>query len=155
MAGCMRPAPGTWGSVAAALVALLLMALCPPAWWWLLFALAALLATIAGLLSCPWAITWYQRGDPSAVVIDEVAGLWLTLALLFALPQTPSSGWQVYATVAVALLAFRVFDVAKPWPVSILERLPGGWGIMIDDLAAGLYAAGCAGVLLMIVHAAG
>lgn len=148
--GCIRPAPGTWGTVAAVLVALPLFFLAPAQWWWLSFAIAACLATVLGLLSCPWSIRWYQRSDPSSVVIDEVAGMWLALALIFALPQAPTSGWMLYVSVAVAFAAFRVFDVAKPWPVYTLERLPGGWGIMFDDLAAGLYAALCVALMVMV-----
>lgn len=68
--------------------------------------------------------------DPGVVVVDEVAGQWLTL---IGLPFTP--------LVALAgFLLFRVMDVVKPWPARDLERLPGGWGIMADDVAAGLYA---------------
>ena len=68
--------------------------------------------------------------DPGLVVVDEVAGQWLTLV---ALPFTP-------VTALVGFLAFRAMDIVKPWPARDLERLHGGWGIMADDLAAGVYA---------------
>jgi phosphatidylglycerophosphatase A len=78
-----------------------------------------------------------QVTDPGAVVIDEVAGQWLALATVVTLrPESLSLG-----VVAASFLLFRVADILKPWPVSALERLPGGWGIMADDLAAGLLAA--------------
>jgi phosphatidylglycerophosphatase A len=64
------------------------------------------------------------------VVVDEVAGMWTSLLLL---PFTP-------AVVAAAFVAFRVMDVTKPYPARQLEALPGGWGIMSDDMMAGVYA---------------
>jgi phosphatidylglycerophosphatase A len=67
--------------------------------------------------------------DPSIVVIDEVVGM---LVALFALPLRA-------ADVLAAFLCFRVFDIAKPFPLRRLEARPGGWGIMLDDLVAGLY----------------
>ena len=70
------------------------------------------------------------RKDPGIVVVDEVVGQWVTLA---ALPFTP-------VTAALGFLLFRVMDVVKPWPARDLERLPGGWGIMADDVMAGVYA---------------
>ena len=68
--------------------------------------------------------------DPGIVVVDEVLGQWVTL---LALPFTP-------ATAALGFLLFRAMDIVKPWPARDLERLPGGWGIMADDVAAGVYA---------------
>ncbi len=71
-----------------------------------------------------------HRKDPSVVVIDEVVGM---LVALFAVPLRA-------AAVLAAFLCFRVFDIAKPFPLRRLEARPGGWGIMLDDLVAGLYA---------------
>jgi len=68
--------------------------------------------------------------DSPKVVIDEVAGMWLSL---FAIPVTP-------AYVAAGLVLFRVFDIAKPLFIRRMERAAGGWGVMLDDLLAGLYA---------------
>jgi phosphatidylglycerophosphatase A len=68
--------------------------------------------------------------DPGIVVVDEVAGQWVTLA---GLPFTP-------ATALAGFLLFRAMDVIKPWPARDLERLPGGLGIVSDDVAAGVYA---------------
>lgn len=70
-----------------------------------------------------------RRKDPSVVVIDEVVGM---LVALFALPLR-------VVDVLVAFLCFRIFDIAKPFPLRRLEAQPGGWGIMLDDLVAGLY----------------
>src|SRR5699024_7601541 len=70
------------------------------------------------------------RKDPGLVVWDEVIGMWATMALL---PFTP-------LTAAVGFFLFRVMDVLKPWPARQLEALPEGWGIMSDDVMAGIYA---------------
>ena len=70
------------------------------------------------------------RKDPGLVVVDEVVGMWVTLV---GLPFVPF-------TAAVGFVLFRVMDVVKPWPARDLERLSGGWGIMADDVAAGVYA---------------
>ena len=86
------------------------------------------LLTLAGL----WASGSYARAvktkDPSQVVIDEGAGMWLALL------NVPHTWWMVIA----AVIFFRVFDITKPPPIRQLEQLPDGWGIMMDDLAAGL-----------------
>ncbi len=134
--GFLRPAPGTWASIAAGLAA---WALCQTADQALL--LPALLAgscvaLAAGLLSSPAAIRHFARKDPSQVVIDEVFGTWAAVACI---PPAVLHRQPLLA-VALAVLAFRVFDIAKPWPVNCFERLPGAWGIMADDLAAGLVA---------------
>lgn len=72
-----------------------------------------------------------DRPDPSLAVMDEFIGMWATCLLL---PK--SIPWLV-----AAFLCFRILDVVKPWPINRLERLPGGLGIMADDLAAGLVGA--------------
>ena len=68
--------------------------------------------------------------DPGIVVVDEVVGMWTSLLFL---PLTP-------ATALAGFLLFRVMDVFKPYPARQFESLPGGWGIMTDDLMAGIYA---------------
>jgi phosphatidylglycerophosphatase A len=68
--------------------------------------------------------------DPSIVVIDEIVGMWISLLLL---PKTP-------AVIFASFIAFRVMDIAKPEPARRLERVPNGWGIMLDDVVAGIYA---------------
>lgn len=118
-------APGTFGSLAAALIYLLLPAMRPLAIIVPLIIIVSLLGVWAG------GVMEEEYGnDPSAVVIDELAGQWLALA---ALP-----GGAV--TVALSFAFFRLFDIAKPGPVDRVQRLPGGWGIMTDDLLAGVLA---------------
>jgi phosphatidylglycerophosphatase A len=118
-------APGTAGSA----VGLLLfwpMAALP--WPWQ--AAAAAVLFLVGSLAAGRVARRVGLKDPGIVVVDEVVGQWVTLA---ALPFTP-------VTAAVGFLLFRVMDVVKPWPARDLERVPGGWGIMADDVAAGIYA---------------
>jgi phosphatidylglycerophosphatase A len=95
----------------------------------------AFLALVAGSLAVgPWACGSLVREDdpdPKRAVWDEVAGVWLTCLLL---PKTLP--W-----LAAAFLLFRVLDILKPWPIRRFERLPGGWGIMADDVAAGVIGA--------------
>lgn len=118
-------APGTAGS----LVGLLLfLPLAGRAFWIQLAAVVAV--TILGVLAGGRLATTLGAKDPGVVVVDEVAGQWITF---LALPMTP-----VIAVAGFAL--FRVMDIVKPWPARALERLPGGLGIMADDVAAGIYA---------------
>lgn len=142
-AGLLRPAPGTWGSLAAALMALAAMLVLPPdSSRWVLLT-AVVLVTIAGVVCAPAAIARFGVKDPSQVVVDEVAGTWLAIAILPAHILA-----QPLLAVAVALALFRVFDIAKPWPIGWCERLPRGWGIMSDDLVAGALA-GCLATALL------
>lgn len=123
--GYLPRAPGTWGSLAAL----------PPAaaihWAGGPWALGLAGVAVAGLGI--WACQRYLLGesaDPPEVVIDEVAGQWLALVPLALDPLHYLAGFA----------AFRLFDTLKPWPIRRLERLPGGWGVMLDDVAAGLAA---------------
>ena len=118
-------APGTAGS----LVGLLLfLPLAGRALWIQLAAVVAV--TILGVLAGGRLATTLGAKDPGVVVVDEVAGQWITF---LALPMTP-------VTAVAGFLLFRVMDIVKPWPARALERLPGGLGIMADDVAAGVYA---------------
>lgn len=126
-AGLLPWAPGTWGSLAAL----------PCAWAIVSLAGAAGLAAAAALL---FAVGCRAAGetaraagqpDPGPVVIDEVAAQWLVLT---AAPLD----WPAYAA---GFALFRMFDVVKPWPIRAIERrVKGGLGIMLDDVAAALYA---------------
>lgn len=91
--------------------------------------------------------------DHPAIVIDEVVGLWLAVLIpLTLIPLPIELRWWVLLG---ALALFRIFDIAKPWPVSQLERtLPGGWGVVLDDLAAGAMAGLCLTVIATAVRAA-
>ena len=118
-------APGTAGSIVGLLLFLPLAGL---AWPVQLAATAVL--TLVGVFAAGRVARVVERKDPGLVVVDEVAGQWITF---LALPVTP-------VTALAGFLLFRVMDIVKPWPARDLERLPGGLGIMADDVAAGIYA---------------
>ena len=105
----------------------------------------AFIALIAGaVIVGPWAcgsLTSAYDPDPKRAVWDEVAGMWLTCLFL---PKTLP--W-----LAAAFLLFRVLDVTKPWPIRRFERLPGGYGIMADDVAAGVVGAGLLNLVYRVV----
>ncbi|MGA2896653.1 MAG: phosphatidylglycerophosphatase A [Acidobacteriaceae bacterium] len=131
-AGRMKPGPGTYGSVAAALLWFGAAHLFHPGRLALALAtaVAALLITLIGIPAATIVARESGRQDPGFVVIDEVAGQWI--ALIAVRPD-----WQ---HAALALVLFRLFDIWKPWPIRRLEALPAGTGIMLDDVAAGLLA---------------
>ena len=118
-------APGTAGSAVGVLLFWPLAAL---AWPWQMAASAGLF--VIGVAASSRLARLVGEEDPGVVVVDEVVGQWLTLA---ALPFTP-------AVALAGFVLFRVMDVVKPWPARSLERLHGGWGIMADDVMAGVYA---------------
>jgi phosphatidylglycerophosphatase A len=138
-AGYGKPGPGTWGSVAAVLLWAAFARLAHPTAAALLLALGIGIG-IAQVVGVPAATIVEResgRTDPGFVVIDEVIGQWITL---LGCPADWRHG-------VIALVLFRLFDITKPFPVRRLERLPGGWGIIFDDVAAGLYALGVAFLL--------
>jgi phosphatidylglycerophosphatase A len=118
-------APGTAGSAVGLLLWWPLSTLSP-----LVQAVAIVVVSLVGVAAATHVARAVALKDPAIVVVDEVVGMWLTL---FALPLTP-------VTAAVGFLLFRALDVWKPFPARRLEFLPGGWGIVADDLMVGLYA---------------
>lgn len=123
--GLAPRAPGTAGSLLGLL--LFLPALALPVAVQLAVILAALLL---GIWICDRVAAELALKDPGGIVWDEFVGMWITMLLL------PDWRW-----LPVAFLLFRLFDIAKPWPVSWADRqLTGGLGIMLDDVIAGLYA---------------
>jgi phosphatidylglycerophosphatase A len=131
-AGLLKPGPGTYGSIAAVLLWFGAAHLLHPAPVALAIgtAIAALAATFIGIPAATIVARESGREDPGHVVIDEVAG---QLIALIAIP----ADWR---HAVISLLLFRIFDILKPPPIRQLERLPGGTGIMLDDVAAGLFA---------------
>ena len=125
--GYLPLAPGTW---AAALSAIIWCALCltksnPFVWQLILMPLLV----FAGVY-CTDKILKEEEKDPSYIVIDEFAGLWFSL--LFIQPS--------YKNAIAGFILFRIFDIAKPWGIKKMENFKKGWGIMLDDLLAGLYS---------------
>lgn len=135
--GLMRPAPGTWGSLAAVLLG------------WAIFrflgfpmlAVAVAAACAAGFWAVRVELAGREGADPGEIVIDEVAGQ--GLALLFpaaAFWFRDFEGWLPYPAPLAAFLFFRLFDIWKPWLVGRADRRGDADGVMIDDLWAGLFA---------------
>jgi phosphatidylglycerophosphatase A len=128
--GRLRPGPGTWGSAAVALLwAAVAYGLAPS----LRTPVAIALALLVTLIGIPAATTVSRAAgvkDPQFVVIDEVAG---QLIALVAVPLA----WKSFLA---GFILFRAFDIVKPPPVQQLEKLPEGLGIVLDDVAAGIYA---------------
>jgi phosphatidylglycerophosphatase A len=149
-AGHLRPAPGTWASA----IAVVLAVLAYQAGLALLVPVGALVATVVGFLILPEYLQGHLNTDPSEVVIDEVAGQWLALSFTVIplwrhnvadLALTAWPGW------AVPFLLFRLFDIWKPWLVGRADRMETPAGVMLDDLWAGLFA-GLSSVMLAGVY---
>jgi len=136
--GYLRPAPGSWGSAATILL------------WWLIarnISTAqlpyvcgglALFAIAVGIPAATLVARASGKEDPQFVVIDETAGQLITLI-------TAPLTWKC---LLAGFILFRAFDIVKPPPIRMLERLPEGTGIVIDDVGAGLYALAVMQVLL-------
>jgi phosphatidylglycerophosphatase A len=130
--GYLRPGPGTWGSAAGLLLWLAVAHWAHPTRGHLAIgtAVAALILLLVGIPAS--AIVAREAGteDPSFVVLDEVVGQWIALIGATTLPWA----WLL------AFLLFRVFDILKPPPARQFDRMHSGFGIMMDDVAAGVYA---------------
>jgi phosphatidylglycerophosphatase A len=138
-AGRLKPGPGTWGSAAALALWAVYAWLVHPSPTGLTAAVAVgiVLAIAVGVPAATIVARETGAEDPQFVVIDEVAGQWI--ALLFS-----PVDWKHGLT---AFILFRLFDMTKPFPIRRLESLPEGWGIVFDDVAAGLYALAIASLL--------
>lgn len=128
-AGRLRPGPGTWGSLATALLWWLIASHLPPSARLPVIGLLIVLSVAVGIPAATLEARGCGKKDPSHVVIDEVAG---QLVTLIAAPI----GWKA---LLAGFILFRAFDILKPPPIRRLERLPEGTGIVVDDLGAGIY----------------
>jgi len=128
-AGRLRPGPGTWGSLAAALLWWLLAAQLPESARVPVILLLIVLTTAIGIPAATLEARGCGKKDPQHVVIDEVAG---QLVTLIACPI-------LWKPLLCGFILFRAFDIVKPPPIRSLEKLPEGTGIVVDDLVAGIY----------------
>ena len=127
--GLSKIVPGTVGTLMSIPVYLLLVD-----FHWSVYLTVLILSTIIGIYFCEYATKELEVHDHPGIVWDEFVGFWLTMFLV------PFS-WQ---TLVIGFLLFRFFDMVKPWPISIADkRVHGGFGIMLDDLLAGLAALFC------------
>ena len=129
--GLAPKAPGTFGTLAAVPLFFLMSGLTP-----LFYGIIVLAVCVSGIYICEKTAKDVGVHDHGAIVWDEFAGLFITM---FMVPVS----WQ---SVIVGFILFRLFDIAKPWPISIADKkLTGGFGIMLDDIIAGLFS-------LVIMH---
>jgi len=134
--GLLRPAPGTWGSLVAILI-----------WYFAEFLHSSIhiilpIFILFSWLICSQASHDSESKDNSAIVIDEMAGMLVTLSFV-------SHGVTTYLA---AFLLFRLFDIWKPWPISWVDNnVKGGLGILLDDLIAGLFAGGIIYAIFLLI----
>ena len=151
--GMLRQAPGTWGSLPPVVLALGLVWALPDTMLVSIAPIMAGLAVIASVLCIaltPWAEQHFQTDDPGQEVIDEIAGMALTVAVSPLVSATlASSRTELTITIGLCFVLFRWFDIFKPPPIAQLQRLPAGWGVLLDDLLAGVVAAGCTWALML------
>ena len=155
--GRIRCAPGTFGSFLGLLWFLVLV-------WpqhFGVFAAGALGGVLASAWLCGVAERTLKRIDPPSIVLDEIVSVPLCCAgwvvwFWMKTGEMPSPGFFLTGPscwgVAGAFVAFRVFDIVKPWPVSALQRLPGGWGVTLDDVMAACYVNAAAAVLWLFAR---
>ena len=132
--GLVSFAPGTIGTLVGVVICLLCLPLTWPMRLLIVIALLALSIYVADR-----AEKIYQKKDDQRIVIDEIIGIQITM-----LPVTIT-----VLRLCVGFVLFRIFDILKPFPLGNLQRLPGGWGVVIDDVAAGIYAGA---VLWLLVY---
>ena len=133
--------PGTMGTLASIPLYLLLVQLPFPA-----YIVAVVMSCIIGIKICQ--VTSDDMGvhDHGSIVWDEFAGFWITMSLVPML-NIPTDDWKWLFT---GFVLFRFYDMVKPWPIGWLDqRIHGGWGIMIDDIVAGIVSSVC---LQLLIH---
>ncbi len=137
--GYLPKAPGTWGSIFAILIFFLTARMIPhegffmvgflPVSWFAI--VLGIITTVLGIYTSQRLADEWREKDPGEIVIDEFAGIFFACALV-----TPT-----LFSLAAAFLLFRFFDIVKPGPITKLQNLPGGQGIVLDDVLAGIFAA--------------
>ncbi len=145
--GRLPVAPGTWGSLPPAIIFTLMSYFGAPG---VLISIVMVALVLFGSAVCvkfaPIVIVATGKDDPAEVVADELAGQALTFLAVPLLATWPTTGNQIWVTAILGFLLFRLFDITKPWPIRKLEKLSSGWGILADDLLAGVYA----GIVLLV-----
>jgi phosphatidylglycerophosphatase A len=124
--GYLPIAPGTWGSLAAIAVWFIIIDSIST----ITFIVVIVIIFTFGVYTSSVTERYLKKKDPSIIIIDEWVGQWITLLFLH-----KSLKWGL-----VAFALFRLFDIWKPYPIKTIEKIQGGWGIMLDDVVAGVYA---------------
>ena len=138
----MPIAPGTWGSLPPAVAFALMLYFGAPALA-IVGAMAAFIiaASVACVACVPAVAALVGKTDPGEVVVDEVAGQAVAFLIIPLILPADLSMKQGCLIAGLGFLLFRVLDISKPWPIKKLEALPAGWGVLADDLLAGVFAA--------------
>jgi phosphatidylglycerophosphatase A len=146
--GRLPIAPGTWGSLPVVVIfAVMCQFQLPTPSITLVMAILVIAGSVICVEFAPAAIAATGKDDPGEVVADELAGQALTfLVIPFFIPVILTPG-QICIITSAGFLLFRFFDITKPWPIRKLEKFPKGWGILADDLLAGVFAA----IVLLII----
>lgn len=138
----MPIAPGTWGSLPPALAFGIMVHFGAPAAAIVAVMVAFVVAASVACVACVPAVEALAgKTDPGEVVVDEVAGQAIVFLIIPLLLPADLSMKQCCFIAGLGFLLFRVLDITKPWPIRKLEALPAGWGVLADDLLAGVFAA--------------
>ena len=148
-AGWIRPAPGTWGSLAALPAAWIVYSLGGP----LLLVLGTVLLFFLGVRATETETAQAADHDPGWIVIDEVVGQWIALLpVAFGASLVGISPLKLWPGILAAFVLFRLFDIWKPWLVGRADARGDAMGVMLDDVWAGVFAAICGAALAALAH---
>ena len=144
--GYMGKAPGTNGA-AVGLIAFILLYYSVYGVSPIAYSIIVGLITAMAIWVCGRAEVLLKERDPSVVILDEIVALPFCFLGLDSMLQSGQAWWVLI----LGFVLFRFFDIVKPWPINPLQKLPGGWGVVVDDLAAALATAFTLHVLLFVV----
>lgn len=134
------PAPGTWGSAAGVGLYAVVFHGYNSGARWETFALIAFFAAAFATVFCHLGELFLKKKDPGCIILDEFVAMPLVFAGFGAVLRSAHNAWAWYLA---GFLLFRLFDIAKPLGIRALQRVGGGFGIVVDDLVAAAYACGC------------
>lgn len=139
--GLLPKAPGTWGS----LIPLMLVLVCGhfglrPTWLLGLLIAIIVASSIFTIILAPWYTKYFSQNDPPQVVSDEIAGQSIALLGIAWLDPGNQSPIIWIGMVLLGFVLFRLFDIWKPAIINRSQELPGGWGVLVDDILAGIVA---------------
>jgi phosphatidylglycerophosphatase A len=144
--GWLPVCPGTWGSLPPAILfALMFYFSLSTAAVSIIMVILILLGSIVCIKFAPAMVAATGKADPREVVADEFSGQAVTFLFITAVPIS-----NIWVTSLLGFLLFRFFDILKPWPIRKLEKLPKGWGVLLDDLLAGVFA-GIASLVCLVL----
>ncbi len=148
--GFLKPAPGTWGSLAALPLGWAVYALGGP----FVFAAAIVIVAVLGIQAIAADMAETGAHDPRWIVIDEVAGQWIALLpVVFGAWRAEVPVTALWPGIITGFLAFRLLDIWKPGPIGAADARDDATGVMLDDIWAGVFAAMVVIILALVAHA--